>query len=82
MESEMYGVSVLEAVPEQTPESTESMEWPEKAVAGKTKKAKPVSSAKVSQLLEHLADIDAKRMKLETERDEIKKQLAAAVANL
>jgi hypothetical protein len=82
MESEMYGVSVAEAMPESLPELTESMEWPEKAVQGKTKKSKPVSSAKVSQLLDSLADIDAKRMKLDNERDEIKKQLAAAVANL
>jgi hypothetical protein len=82
MESEMYGVAVLDAVPEQAPEITDSMEWPEKTAQGKAKKAKPMSSAKVSQLLEHLAEIDAKRLKLDTERDEIKKQLAAAVANL
>jgi hypothetical protein len=33
-------------------------------------------------LLENLGEIDAKRVKLDTERDEIKKQLANAVANL
>jgi hypothetical protein len=40
------------------------------------------SQAKVSQLLDNLGEIDAKRAKLDTERDEIKKQLASAVANL
>ena len=82
MESEMYGASVAEAIPEQMPEVTESMDWPEKSAQGKIKKPKPVSSAKVAQLLEHLSEIDAKRLKLDTERDELKKQLAAAVANL
>ena len=83
MEPEMHGGNGAEIVPEVTAEVTELSEWPDRAAQGKTKKSKMTSSqAKVSQLLELLSDIDAKRVKLDTERDELKKQLANAVANL
>lgn len=83
MESETYGANGAEIVPEVTAEVAELSEWPERAAQAKAKKSKLASSqAKVSQLLESLGEIDAKRVKLDTERDEIKKQLATAVANL
>jgi hypothetical protein len=83
MELEMHGGNVAEIVPEVIVEITDSTEWPERATQGKAKKQKLTSSqAKVSQLLDILGEIDAKRIKLDTERDEIKKQLASAVANL
>ena len=83
MELEMNGGNVTEIVPEVTSEVTELSEWPERAAQGKPKKSKLTSSqAKVSQLLENLGELDAKRVKLDTERDEIKKQLATAVASL
>ena len=83
MELEMHGGNVTEIVPEVTGEPTDLQEWPERAAQGKPKKSKLSSSqAKVSQLLDMLGEIDAKRLKLDTERDEIKKQLAAAVTNL
>jgi hypothetical protein len=83
MESEMHGGTVAEIVPEVTVEVTDSPEWPERAALGKAKKSKLTwSQAKVSQLLENLGEIDAKRVKLDAERDEIKKQLATAVAGL
>jgi hypothetical protein len=83
MELEMHGGNVAEIVPEVTAEVTDSTEWPERATQGKAKKAKLTSSqAKVSQLLDILGEIDAKRVKLDIERDELKKQLASAVANL
>jgi hypothetical protein len=83
MELEMHGGNVAEMVPEVTSEVSELPEWPERAALGKAKKSKMTSSqAKVSQLLDVLGEIDAKRVKLDTERDEIKKQLANAVANL
>jgi hypothetical protein len=83
MELEMHGGNVAEIVPEVTAEVTDSSEWPERAAQGKAKKSKMTSSqAKVSQLLEVLGEIDAKRVKLDTERDEIKRQLANAVTNL
>jgi uncharacterized coiled-coil DUF342 family protein len=83
METETYVANGAETVPEVAPEISELSEWPERVAQAKTKKSKLASSqAKVSQLLETLADLDAKRVKLDTERDEIKKQLATAVANL
>jgi hypothetical protein len=83
MELETHGGNVAEIVPEVTAELTDLSEWPDRAAQGKGKKSKMTSSqAKVSQLLENLGEIDAKRVKLDTERDEIKKQLANAVANL
>jgi hypothetical protein len=83
MELEMHGGNVAEIVPEVMAEVTDSTEWPERATQGKAKKQKMTSSqAKVSQLLDILGEIDAKRVRLDTERDEIKKQLASAVANL
>ena len=83
MELEMHGGNVTEIVPEVTAEAGESSEWPERAAQGRPKRSKLTSSqAKVSQLLENLSEIDAKRVRLDTERDEIKKQLAAAVTNL
>jgi hypothetical protein len=83
MELEMHGGNGAEIVPEVTAEVTDSTEWPERATQGKAKKPKLTSSqAKVSQLLDILGEIDAKRVKLDTERDELKKQLASAVANL
>lgn len=83
MESEMYVANGLEIVPEVTVEAADSSEWPERAAQGKSKKSKQTSSQlKVSQLLESLGEIDAKRVKLDIERDEIKKQLAIAVTNL
>ena len=83
MELEVHGGNVTEIVPEVTAEVTDLSEWPERAAQGKPKKSKLTSSqAKVSQLLDMLGEIDAKRVKLDTERDELKKQLAAAVANL
>ena len=83
MELEMHGGNVAEIVPEVIAEVTDSTEWPERATQGKGKKPKLTSSqAKVSQLLDILGEIDAKRVKLDTERDELKKQLASAVANL
>ncbi len=83
MESETHGGNGAEIVSEVTAEVTDLSEWPERAAQGKAKKSKLTSSqAKVSQLLEVLGEIDAKRVKLDTDRDEIKKQLASAVANL
>jgi hypothetical protein len=83
MELETYGANGAEVVPEVTTEVTDSPEWPERAAQGKAKKSKLTwSQAKVSQLLESLGEIDAKRVKLDGERDEIKKQLATAVASL
>ena len=83
MELETQIGNVTEIVPEVTSELAESSEWPERAAQGKPKKSKLTSSqAKVSQLLDILGEIDAKRIKLDTERDEIKKQLATAVTNL
>jgi hypothetical protein len=83
IETEMYGVAVAEAIPEPIAEFTDALESPEKTAQGKTKKSKMGSSqAKVNQLLESLSEIDAKRLKLEADRDELKKQLAVAVANL
>jgi hypothetical protein len=83
MELEMHGGNVAEIVPEVIVEVTDSTEWPERSTQGKAKKQKLTSSqAKVSQLLDILGEIDAKRIKLDTDRDEIKKQLASAVANL
>jgi hypothetical protein len=83
MELEIHGGNVAEIVPEVMAEITDSTEWPERATQGKAKKSKLTSSqAKVSQLLDILGEIDAKRVKLDTERDEIKKQMASAVANL
>jgi hypothetical protein len=83
MELETHGGYVAEIVPEVMAEVTDSTEWPERATQGKAKKQKLTSSqAKVSQLLDILGEIDAKRVKLDTERDEIKKQMASAVANL
>jgi hypothetical protein len=83
MESEKHAGNGAEIVPEVTAEVTDLSEWPERAAQGKGKKSKLTwSQAKVSQLLENLGEIDAKRVKLDTERDEIKKQLATAVAGL
>ena len=83
MELETHGGNGAEIVPEVIAEVTDSTEWPERATQGKAKKGKLTSSqAKVSQLLDILGEIDAKRVKLDTERDELKKQLASAVANL
>lgn len=83
MELEMHGGNVAELVPEVIAEVTDSNEWPERITQGKAKKGKQTSSqARVSQLLDILGEIDAKRVKLDTERDELKKQLASAVANL
>ncbi len=83
MESETHGGNGAEIVREVTAEVTDLSEWPERAAQGKAKKSKLSSSqAKVSQLLEVLGEIDAKRVKLDTDRDEIKKQLATAVTNL
>jgi hypothetical protein len=83
MELETYGGNVAEIVPDVIAEVADSTEWPERAIQGKAKKPKLTSSqAKVSQLLDILGEIDAKRVKLDTERDEIKKQMASAVANL
>jgi hypothetical protein len=83
MELDVHGGNVAEVVPEVTAEGTELTDWPERAAQGKARKSKLTSSqAKVSQLLDILGEIDGKRVKLDTERDEIKKQLATAVANL
>jgi hypothetical protein len=83
MELDVHGGNVAEAVPEVTVEGTDLTEWPERAAQGRARKSKLTSSqAKVSQLLDILGEIDGKRVKLDTERDEIKKQLATAVANL
>jgi hypothetical protein len=83
MELETHGGNGAEIVPEVTAEVTDLSEWPDRAAQGKAKKSKMTSSqAKVSQLLESLGEIDAKRVKLDTDRDELKKQLANAVANL
>jgi hypothetical protein len=83
MELETHVGNVAEIVPEVTSEVAELSEWPDRAAQGKPKKSKLTSSqAKVSQLLDMLGEIDAKRVKLDTERDEIKKQLAMAVTNL
>jgi hypothetical protein len=83
METEMHLGNGTEIVPEVTLEATDLVEWPERAAQGKSKKSKMTSSqAKVSQLLENLSEIDAKRIRLDNERDELKKQLANAVANL
>jgi hypothetical protein len=83
MELGTHGGNGTEIVPEVTGEVIDLSEWPERAAQGKGKKSKLTSSqAKVSQLLETLGEIDAKRVKLDSERDELKKQLATAVANL
>jgi hypothetical protein len=83
MEPEMHGVNGTEIFPEVTAEVTESSEWPERATQSKAKKSRLSSSqAKVSQLLDALGEIDVKKAKLDTERDELKKQIASAVANL
>jgi hypothetical protein len=83
MELDVHGGNVAEVVREVTAEGTELTDWPERAAQGKARKSKLTSSqAKVSQLLDILGEIDGKRVKLDTERDEIKKQLATAVANL
>jgi hypothetical protein len=83
MELEAHLGNVTEIVPEVIAEVTDLSEWPERTAQGKPKKSKLTSSqAKVSQLLDMLGEIDAKRVKLDTDRDELKKQLAAAVANL
>jgi hypothetical protein len=83
MESETHGVNGTEIVSEVAAEVTESSEWPERAAQGKAKKSKQTSSqAKVSQLLEVLNEVDARRFKLDIEREDVKKQLATAVANL
>ena len=83
MELDVQGGNVAEVVPEVTAEGTDLTEWPERAAQGRARKSKLTSSqAKVSQLLDILSEIDGKRVKLDTERDEIKKQLATAVANL
>jgi hypothetical protein len=83
MELDVQGGNVAEVIPEVTSEGTDLTEWPERAAQGRARKSKLTSSqAKVSQLLDILGEIDGKRVKLDTERDEIKKQLATAVANL
>jgi hypothetical protein len=83
MELETHGGNGAEIVPEVTGEVTDLSEWPERAAQGKSKRSKMTSSqAKVSQLLETIGEIDAKRVKLDSERDELKRQLASAVANL
>ncbi len=83
MESETYAGNGLEVVPEVITDAVESSEWPERVAQAKTKKSKQTSSqARVSQLLESLNEIDARRFKLEIEREDIKKQLATAVTNL
>ena len=83
MELETHGGNGAEIVPEVTAEVTDLSEWPERAGQAKSKKSKMTSSqAKVSQLLETIGEIDAKRVKLDSERDELKRQLASAVANL
>jgi hypothetical protein len=83
MELETHGANGVEILPEVTAEVTDSPEWPERAAQGKAKKSKLTwSQAKVSQLLDTLGEIDAKRVKLDAEREEIKKQLATAVASL
>jgi len=83
MELETHGGNVAEIVPEVTAEVADLSEWPERSAQGKPKKSKLTSSqAKVSQLLDILGEIDTKRLKLDAERDELKKQLASAVANL
>jgi hypothetical protein len=83
MELETHGGNGAEVVPEVTAEVADLSEWGERAAPGKTRKSKLTSSqAKVSQLLDILGEIDAKRVKLDTERDEVKKQLATAVTNL
>jgi hypothetical protein len=83
MELETHGGNGAEIVPEVTAEVTDLSEWPERAAQAKGKKSKMTSSqAKVSQLLETIGEIDAKRVKLDSERDELKRQLATAVANL
>jgi hypothetical protein len=80
---ESYGGNVAEIIPEITAEVADSPEWAERSPQGKPRKSKQSSSqARVSQLLDSLGEIDAKRIKLDVERDEIKKQLASAVANL
>jgi hypothetical protein len=83
MELEIHESNGIGMVPEVTPETTESTEWPERAAQAKGKRSKLTSSqARVSQLLDMLGEIDNKRVKLDNERDELKKQLANAVANL
>ena len=83
METETYAGNGQEIVAEAITEVPDASEWPERAAQGKTKKSKQTSSqARVSQLLESLNEVDARRFKLDIERDDIKKQLAAAVANL
>jgi hypothetical protein len=83
MESGTHGVNGTEIIPEVAAEVTESSEWPERAAQSKAKRPKLTSSqAQVSQLLEALNEVDAKRFKLGIERDDLKKQLATAVANL
>jgi hypothetical protein len=76
-------VNGAETVADVVTEVTDTTEWAERSAQSKGKKSKPTSSqARVSHLLDMLGDIDAKRVKLDSERDELKKQLAAAVANL
>lgn len=87
METELHtrngAINGTEIVPEVITEVTDSSEWQERAVQGKGKKLKSSSSqARVSHLLDLLGEIDAKRIKLDAERDELKKQLAAAVLSL
>jgi hypothetical protein len=71
-----------ETVPEVMTEVTEGSEWPEKAAQSKGKKSKTSSQARVAHLLDMLSEIDTKRIKLDAERDDLKRQLAAAVSNL
>jgi hypothetical protein len=82
MEGEYQHVNGTETVPEVMTEVTEGSDWAEKTPQGKGKKSKTSSQARVSHLLDMLSEIDAKRIKLDAERDELKKQLAAAVSNL
>ncbi len=83
METGTNGWDSTAVAPEVTTEVTDQSDWPERVAQGKAKKSKLASSqAKVSQLLETMADIDSKRSKLDLEREEVKKQLTAAVANL
>lgn len=71
-----------ETVPEVMTEVTESSEWPEKSAQSKGKKSKTSSQARVAHLLDMLSEIDTKRIKLDAERDDLKRQLASAVSNL
>jgi hypothetical protein len=86
METEVHhengAMNGTETVPEVMMEAAEAAEWPEKAAQSKGKKSKTSSQARVAHLLDMLSEIDTKRIKLDAERDELKKQLAAAVSNL